>query len=328
MKKYPEIPLLKRRPEIFSVKEVIAYEKLHGSQFRLFLPLGIKTIDEIQYGSHESVYGEGGFALGGAVAQLKKNTQMLTSIMETIQSYGFGNVTMFGEAYGPGIKAKGIKYSNGSETLFKFFDIMIEDNLVTDEFFIELTNKMKVSVVTEVWRGEPTQANFDALLEKPSAESLLNGLGPENISEGVVIRSNPLLRNVFGEWLIIKHKSSKFSEVSHAPKEKNVKGITPSDIFAATYVTEGRVFNAVGRLQDRGIELTNTMVDMPILLTEIINDLHKECQPEWDADNLDEKQVKGAVSKVLAPIYKKFIEDIKTPFTAIPLVGFNKIIGD
>jgi hypothetical protein len=167
---------------------------------------------------------------------------------------------------------------------------------------------MKVSVVTEVWRGEPTQANFDALLEKPSAESLLNGLGPENISEGVVIRSNPLLRNVFGEWLIVKHKSSKFSEISHAPKEKNVKGIIPSDVFAATYVTGGRVFNAVGRLQDRGVELTNTMVDMPILLTEIINDLHKECQPEWDADNLDEKQVKGSVSKVLAPIYKTFIE--------------------
>ena len=268
----------------------------------------MSSIDEIQYGSHETIYPEEGFALGGLVNCIKKRPDMLTSIMETIKSYGFGNVTMFGEAYGPGIKAKGIKYSLGTDMLFRFFDIMIEDNLVTDEFFIELTSKMNVPVATEVWRGEPTKANFDALLEKPSAESILNGLGPENISEGVVIRSNPLLRNVFGEWLIVKHKSSKFSEVSNASKEKNVRGVTPSDVFAATYVTEGRVINAVGRIQDRGVVLANTMVDMPVLLTEIINDLHKECQQEWDADNLDEKQVKGSVSKILAPIYKQMIE--------------------
>jgi hypothetical protein len=33
--KYPEIVLLPRRPEIFAVKEVIATEKLHGSNFRM-----------------------------------------------------------------------------------------------------------------------------------------------------------------------------------------------------------------------------------------------------------------------------------------------------
>jgi hypothetical protein len=191
--------------------------------------------------------------------------------------------------------------------LFRAFAIMIGSNLATDELLLEMTTKMGLPLVKEVWRGVPTIENFNALLEKPSVESLANGLGPENISEGVVIHSVPLMRNVFGEYLIVKHKSSKFSEVAQAPKENTPRGPTPADNYALTYVTEGRVINAVGRLQDRGVVLTNSMADMPVLLTEIMADLHKECQPEWDADKLEEKSVRSATSKVLGPIYRQML---------------------
>jgi len=308
MHHYPEISLVKRRPEIFAVKEVVAYEKLHGSQFRLFFPIGMTSIEEIQYGSHETEYTPGSdFPLGVAVNWFKKRPELLTAMMDTIKSYGFSDVTVFGEAYGPGIKAKGVKYSLGQDMLFRAFAIMIGDNLATDDLLQEMTTKMNLPLVTEVWRGVPTIENFNALLEKPSAESILNGLGPENLAEGVVIHSVPLLRNVFGEYLIVKHKSSKFSEVAHAPKDNTPRGPTPANDFALTYVTEGRIINAVSRLQDRGVILVNSMVDIPILLTELMLDLHKECQPEWDAADLEEKQVRGAVSKVLGPIYKQML---------------------
>jgi hypothetical protein len=308
MHSYPEIALVKRRPEIFAVKEVVAYEKLHGSQFRLFFPIGMTSIDEVQYGSHETIYTpEGDFPLGIAINWFKKRPELLTAMMDTIKAYGFSDVTVFGEAYGPGIKAKGVKYSLGQDMLFRAFAIMIGNNLATEDLLREMTTKMDLPLVTEVWRGAPTMENFDALLEKPSAESAINGLGSENIAEGVVIHSVPLLRNVFGEYLIVKHKSSKFSEVAQAPKDNTPRGPTPADNFALAYVTEGRVINAVGRLQDRGVVLANSMVDMPVLLTEIMLDLHKECQPEWDAAALEEKQVRGSVSKVLGPIYRQMI---------------------
>ena len=309
MHHYPEIALVKRRPEIFAVKEVVAYEKLHGSQFRLFFPIGMTSIEEVQYGSHETEYAPGvDFPLGVAVNWFKKRPELLTAMMNTIKAYGFSDVTVFGEAYGPGIKAKGVKYSLGQDMLFRAFAIMIGDNLATDDLLQEMTAKMNLPLVTEVWRGVPTIENFNALLEKPSAESLLNGLGPENLAEGVVIHSVPLLRNVFGEYLIVKHKSIKFSEVAKAPKDNTPRGPTPADNFALTYVTGGRVINAVGRLQDRGVTLANSMVDMPVLLTELMLDLHKECQPEWDAAALEEKQVRGAVSKVLGPIYRQMLD--------------------
>ena len=248
MKKYPSIVELSKCPDIFSVKQVVATEKLHGSNFRLFFPLGMKSIEEIGFGSRDLEYGVGDqkFPLGSMLNKFKTQTDLLTRMMEVIQSYGFSETTVFGEAYGPGIKAKGVRYSTGQEPLFRAFDIMVAQNFVTYDLFCEICDKMGVPRVHEVWRGEPTQANFDALLEKPSTEGLLNGFGIDNIAEGVVIRSNPLLRDVFGEWLICKHKCAKFAEVAQAAVEKIPRGPTAADDFAARYVTEGRVTNAIG----------------------------------------------------------------------------------
>ena len=46
-------------------------------------------------------------------------------------------------------------------------------------------------------------------------EGQRNGItDTDNLMEGVVIRSNPLLRTADQRWLIIKHKSERFAEVS------------------------------------------------------------------------------------------------------------------
>jgi hypothetical protein len=307
--KYPEIVLVYKRPEIFAVKEVIATEKLHGSTFRIHFPCGMTSLDDIRYGSHSVDYTPGAdFPLGNAINWCKQRPELLTAMWEVIKSYNFSDATIFGEVYGPGVKAKGVKYSLGQGVLFRAFDLMVGPNFVTYDLFVELVDKMGCPRVHEVWRGEPTQEAFDALLEKPSTEGILNGITDvNNLAEGVVIRSNPLLRDVFGEWLIVKHKGKKFSEVAHAPTAPKERTASPADDFAATFVTEGRVTNAIGRLADRGVALKNTMADMPALLTEIVADLHKEHEAEWVATGCTEKVLPGAVSKVLGPIYRAML---------------------
>jgi len=302
--KYPSILNLPKIPEIFAVKEVVCTEKLYGSSFRLLFPCGITSTKEIRYGSHETEYGvDETFSLNKAVLWFQNRIELLNKMIEVIKSYGFSDVTVFGEVYGPGIKAKGIKYSNGQEMLFRTFGIMVEENFLTYNLFIEVADKMGLPRVHDVWRGEPTQENFDALLEQPSTEGLLNGI--ENTAEGIVIQTNPLFRNVFGEWLIAKYKCKKFSEKIQAPEIKDKKGIGPSDIFASTFVTHGRLSNVLGHLTDRGIILTNTMKDMPIILKEMLFDLHKECQEEWDELKIDEKTISSSISRVLGPLYRE-----------------------
>lgn len=307
--KYPEIVLLPRRPEIFSVKEVIATEKLHGSSARIHFPCGMTSLDEVRFGSHDTEYPSPSFPLGSFVRKFQSNPDLLNRMWETIKSYGFSEATVFGEAYGPGIKAKGIKYTNGQEVLFRAFGIMVVENFVTWDLFVELTDKMGLPRVHEVYRGPPTMEAFDALLEKPSTEATLNGIvDPNNIAEGVVIQSQPLLRNVFGEWLIAKHKAKKFSEKAEAKEVKGPRVETPTDRFAATYVTPGRIDNAVCRLHDRGTPLEGSMKDMPKLLDEIVADLHKECEDEFKGLGVDDKQLRNAVSRLLGPMYRTLLE--------------------
>lgn len=309
--KYPSIVLLDKRPELFAVKEVIATEKLHGSNFRIHFPMGMTSVEEVRFGSHEVDYEPGKpFPLGSSVAWWKARPDKLQRMWEVIQSYGYPEVTVFGEAYGPGIKAKGVKYSTGQEPLFRAFGVMVHENFLTYDLFSEVAGKMELPVVHVVWRGEPTRESLDALLEQPSAEAILNGIVDENnLAEGIVIQSNPLLRNVFGEWLIAKHKSRRFSEVAHAPAPSKEKVASPADAFVATYVTEGRVLNAVGRITDNGGTLVKDMRDMPVVLEAVLKDLHKECEPEWLALGLPESALKSALSRVLGPLYRRMLGD-------------------
>lgn len=309
---YPDIVLVYRRPEIFAVKEVVATEKLHGSNFRINFPLGMTSLDDIRYGSHDTIYTPGEkFALGKARDWFLAKSDLLANMWEVIKSYGFSEVTVFGEAFGPGIKAKGVRYSEGQEMLFRAFNIMVAENfLTTYELFVEITDKMGLPRVPEVWRGAPTQEAFDALLEKPSVVAGAEGVtDPNNLAEGVVIFSNPMFKTATNEWLIVKHKGKKFSEVAHAPKERVVT-VSPFADFATTYVTEGRIRNAIGRLQDRGVTLDNGMKDMPILLEAIVVDLNKECGPELDAlGPHDGKGLLGAVSRTLGPLYRTILAE-------------------
>jgi Rnl2 family RNA ligase len=312
MEKYPSIVELSKLPEIFQVKEVVATEKIHGSNFRLFFPIGMKSIEDIEYGSRDVEYGKcEKFPLGSMLNKFKAQTDLLNRMFEVLMiSYGFSEVTVFGEAYGPGIKAKGVKYATGQEPFFRAFDIMVAKNFVTYDLFVEICDKMGLPRVPEVWRGEPTQANFDALLEQPSVVGSLNGFGTENIAEGVVLRSNPLFRNVFGEWLICKYKNSKFAEIAKTALEKTPRGPTAIDDFVSRYVTEGRVINAIGRLNDRGVELTSTMKDMPLILTAVCADLAKDCQGEMIPLGANEQSIKGNVSKVLGPLYRSLLKPV------------------
>jgi Rnl2 family RNA ligase len=314
--KYPELVTLDKRPEMLAVRQAIATEKLHGSNFRVFFPDGITSPEEIRFGSRNEIFevGDTGFHGGRPSAFFRANAPMVAKLIEVFASYGFsGGVVVYGEICGTSVQ-KGIKYAGDGEVIFRAFDIRVAGNFVTYDLFVELCEKTGLPRVPEIWRGEPSVEAFDALLEKPSAEAGRNGITNESsiVSEGVVIRSNPLLRDVFGDWLIIKHKSKKYREATPRT-ERKVADLTetgPLDDFTATYVVAGRVINALGRLRDAGVVLQGTMQDMGKVADAIVLDLHKECEPEWqalEAKGFAEKQIRNAVTRTLAGVYRELL---------------------
>jgi Rnl2 family RNA ligase len=312
--KYPELVRLDRRPEILAVKEVVATEKIHGTNFRVFFPEGMKSIDEIQFGGRNDEFGTGetSFYGGRPVKWFKEQRDLLERMMETFAAYAFAGVTVFGEAFGAGVQ-KGIRYATDDRILFRAFDIAVAENFLTYDLFVEICEKAKLPRVPEIWRGEPSRAAFDALLEKNSTEARQNGVTEEkNISEGVVIRSNPLLRDTFGSYLIIKHKSEQFAEVAKADPNKPRADVSAATLFAQTFVTPGRVINALGRLKDAGKTVVNDMQDMRDLVPAMFADLQKECMPEWNETlkaGMNDKQIRGEVTKQLGIVYRRMLLD-------------------
>jgi Rnl2 family RNA ligase len=311
--KYPELVTLDKRPEILSVKQVVATEKLHGSNFRVFFPAGMTSLDEVRFGGRNEVFapGDDGFYGGKAVRWFKSRPELMKRLMEVFASYGFSDVTVYGEICGAGIQ-KGVRYAASDEALFRAFDLRIGENFVTYDLFTKICDDAGLPRVPEIWRGEPSLAAFDALLEKASEEGRRNGVGAEdNLAEGVVIRSNPLLRDVFGEWLIIKHKSVGFSEVAkRGPKGGKPEGRGDVEAFVATFVTRGRLLNALGRLRDAGAKLAGGMEDMPQLVPAVVADLHKEEEPSWQAlvaAGAEERQIKGAVTRAVGAVYRRVL---------------------
>lgn len=312
--KYPELVRLDRRPEILRVKEVVATEKLHGTNFRLHFPAGMIRIEEVQYGGRNEELGTtGGSFYGGRPAKFfKERTELLTRMMETFASYSFSDVTVFGEAFGAGVQ-KGVRYVTDDSILFRAFDIAVAENFLTYDLFVEVCEKAGLPRVPEIWRGDPTVENLDALLEKVSAEAVKNGVSDDkNLSEGVVVRSNPLFRDVFGQWLIIKHKSEGFSEVARRDPGKVRADVSGATAFAETYVTRGRIVNALGRIRDGGKVVHDDMQDMASLVPAIHADLLKECLTEWNetmSAGVTDKQLRGEVTRVLGAVYRRMLID-------------------
>lgn len=313
---YPELVTLDKRPEMLAVRQVIATEKLHGSNFRVYFPEGIKSPDELRFGSRNEIFaaGDTGFYGGRPVRWFRDNAPMVAKLIEVFASHGFhGGVVVYGEVCGTSVQ-KGIKYAGDGEVIFRAFDIRVAGNFVTYELFASICEAAGLPRVPEIWRGEPSREAFDELLERSSTEAARNGIANEQgvVSEGVVIRSNPLLRDVFGDWLVIKHKSKKYREATPRAERKPAGPSETAELddFAATYVIRGRVINALGRLRDAGVALQRTMQDMPKLADAMVVDLHKECEPEWqalEAKGFGEKQIRNTVTRALAGVYRELL---------------------
>lgn len=312
--KYAELVTLDRRPEILSVKQVVATEKIHGTNFRVFFPAGMTSIDDVRFGGRNEEFepGDNGFYGGRPVLWFKSQPDLLHRMREVFTSYGFSDVTVYGEAFGAGIQ-KGVKYTVDDTVHFRAFDIRVGECFVSYDLFVSLCDSMGLVRVPEIWRGEPSLANFDALIEKPSVVGAEQGIADsDNTSEGVVIRSNPLLRDVFGQWLIIKHKSAHFAEKAkaRAPRPERPESDDAVTVFVETYVVPGRVRNAVGRLRDANVKIHRMMDDMPTLVPALVADLHKECEPEWQAlvaAGHPDKFIRAAVTRTLAAVWRRML---------------------
>ena len=170
--KYPKLAHLDRRPELFAVKQVVAVEKLHGTNFRVGIPAGASGVDAICFGGRNESFGTTGgadFYKGRPVRWFRERPELLDALVAHVRERGYGDVVIYGEICGAGIQ-RGVRYRTDHEVTFRAFDLAIGENLATEEAFLDLCESTALPRAPEVWRGEPSTEAFDALLERVSLE--------------------------------------------------------------------------------------------------------------------------------------------------------------
>lgn len=285
--KYPSLALLNARKDILGVKRAVATEKLHGTSFRIRFRRGITALDQVEYGSRDQLLGNGNdpaltkpFYDGLPIAWFKERPAVLEALIATFSRLNLDDVILFGEFCGTPIQC-GVRYNNLHEVFFRGFNLMNGEDFLPYDQFSEICQETGVPTVPLIWRGEPSREAFDALLECPSAEAARNGITDGcNISEGVVIQADPLVRSRARKWLIIKHKSAKFSEYEREGIARERARLGPTRGFAAGVVTRGRLLNVRGHLRDHAVVFVNAMPDLRVLTPAVIADVLKECDED------------------------------------------------
>lgn len=320
--KYPSIRPLYKAAEILSCDEVVATEKIHGTNFRIFIPAGSKSVDDIRFGGRNQMFepGDDGFFKGRCVAWFKSRPELLERMIDLIGD-GTPDVTIYGECYGSGIQ-KGVVYATDDRVEFRAFDIMLssgtEQQLIDYDWFMDLCESIGLPTVPAVYRGKPSLGQLNELLERNSVVAKQAGVElPKNVSEGVVVRPTKMFRNDHGELVLVKHKSDAFAEAASHPKTTK---LTPellvasgaAKAFSEQFVTPGRVSNVLGHLRASGVELVGGMPDMAAIMPAIIADIRKECAEEWAAavaNGATDKAIGSSVNATLGKVYRRMLNE-------------------
>src|SRR5882762_3790830 len=186
--RYPHLNNLHKVPEIFACEEVVATEKIHGSNFRIFIPGTALSTADVKFGSRNNVVGLGGDARWNLPIQWFLAGGRLDHIVHIAERlYGTDDMTIYGEVFGSGVQ-KGITYVTGDEVMFRAFDVLVGDRFLDYDDFLATCLACGIPTVPEVYRGKPTVEALNALLEVNSITAVHNGVTLEpNTAEGLVI---------------------------------------------------------------------------------------------------------------------------------------------
>lgn len=274
---------------IWGVRRVVVTEKIHGTQGRIFI-----FPDEVKVGTRRHIIGSG----EGYPQQYEITHAIGESVRKQMLEEGevpCDQVAIFGEYAGEGVQ-KGIKYTESGRD-FWAFAVLIGENLWLGTLeSLAFCSKYGVKFVPVLYTGSPDMDLFNSLYEQDSHILRIR----ENMMEGIVITSYPLMRNVFGEKIQAKHKNEKWSE--SIKKVKKPRKTSEEMKFAIENINEVRVVHAVDHLRQIGV-WKKSMEDMRNLIIEIMEDLR--CDIGFG--DLDTNQVRKSVSRLVAKIYKAML---------------------
>ncbi len=324
IKKFSDIENIAKSNVIFGIDNVVATEKLHGTNIGVgyvngkFITRGRNTIiceadiSDLEYGDPVDVdslkiendsYGFTRWFLAN-YPSVPTKLQGLCRITKK-------DVILFGEFIGSGIQ-KGVDY--GKDKSFWVFDSCAK-GVDSDDYdwlpwleTYELAKACGLKRVPVLYSGKPNLEEFEKIYADDSYVAKELGIETSpNVMEGIVIiPANGGQHDYRGNRIIAKFKNDKFAESAKMPKtpkpvlEDNTKEVE----FVKTHVTAMRLEHVLQHLrEDKGLIVTD-MTSTSEVISEMRKDLEKECE---GYSELNPKLLTGIVAKNTALLLKEYL---------------------
>lgn len=207
--KYTDIENLKNFPNVFKDgEEVIAYEKIHGTNARFGFVEGTYCV-----GSHTQCKDpQGKSNIYSLTSQRMGIEERIRKIIHELENE-IGSVhviIIFGEIYGASIQ-KHWEYAQKIPT-FRPFDIFVNGRFLNDTEFKIFADKLGLLPIPVIYRGP---FSMQKMSEISAGDSVLS---PNTIMEGIVIRplierydiaiGRAILKRISDEYEVLKHKKN------------------------------------------------------------------------------------------------------------------------
>lgn len=287
---YLHINNLYKDQSILSFRTCYALEKIHG------------TSAHVRWDGTELGFFSGGENHDRFIKLFDQ--EALTAIFK--EKFGPEHATVYGEAYGG--KQQGMSPTYGTELRFIAFDVKVGDSWLAVPQAYEVVTSLGLEFVD--YAEVPTDIDsLNAERDKPSTQAVRNGIGPDKIREGVVLRPPFEVTKNNGDRVIVKHKRAEFAErgrpdVPLDPTKQEL--LTECNTIALEWVTFNRLDHVIDHIKSRykdGRALAEE--NIPELITEMIEDVTREGMGEI----VDNKSVRKAIGQRTVQIFKQKLRE-------------------
>lgn len=278
---YMHIENLYKCKDVLLFKECYAMEKIHGTSAHI-------------------KWKENGLHLysGGVDYLMFKALFDIDMLSKLFEELGYGEVTVYGEAYGG--KCQGMGGTYGKDLKFVVFEVKIRDTWLNVPNAENVTGKLQLDFVPYV-KSSTDIYELNRLRDSNSVQAMKNGIDGGHKREGIVIRPLVEMMGSDGKRIIAKHKNDNFRETATRRAVENIDTtfLIQAEEIAYEWVTPMRLQHVLQKFTDISIEQTGKII------AAMIEDVFREGEGEL----LMSRLAKTAISRRTALLFKEYINN-------------------
>lgn len=288
---YMHIDNLYKAQEILEFKRCYALEKIHGTSAHISFKGGVLTFFS---GGEKHATFVSIFDVPALEAKLRERF--------TAES----DVTVYGEAYGG--KCQHMSATYGPSLKFVAFDVQIGESWLSVPNAHGFVNDIGLEFVDYALVSTDIEA-LNAERDKPSTQSVRNGIVEPKIREGVVLRPFYEWKDHRGNRIIVKHKRAEFAErgrpnVELDPSRREM--LDGAEAIALEWVTPMRLEHVIDAVLSQRDNKDIEMRDTPLVIAAMVEDVTREAAGEIT----DNEPARKAISQRTVKLFKERVQKV------------------